>query len=66
MDKKNTIPIPFNPSPVPDHGIAMITTDNVVLLPLVVVVGVIEGIIYRTKTVEAFYQTYIVNRREWL
>ncbi len=30
-----------------------------------VVVGFIEGIIYLTKTDEAFYQTYQANKRSW-
>src|SRR3954464_3773232 len=29
------------------------------------VIGLIEGIIYLTKGQEEFYQTYVVNRREW-
>jgi TM2 domain-containing membrane protein YozV len=29
------------------------------------VIGFIEGIIYLTKSEEDFYQTYVVNRREW-
>lgn len=29
------------------------------------VIGIIEGIIYLTKTDEDFYQTYGVQRREW-
>lgn len=29
------------------------------------VVGLIEGILYLTKTDEDFYRTYIVGRKEW-
>ena len=29
------------------------------------VIGLVEGIIYLTKTDEDFYQTYAVQRREW-
>ena len=29
------------------------------------IIGLIEGIIYLTKSQEDFYQTYVVNRREW-
>lgn len=34
-----------------------------VLIPSVI--GIIEGIIYLTKTDEEFVQTYIVNRKPW-
>lgn len=29
------------------------------------VIGLIEGIIYLTKTDQDFYQTYVVNKRTW-
>lgn len=29
------------------------------------IVGLIEGIIYLTKTDEEFYQAYVAQRREW-
>lgn len=29
------------------------------------VIGVIEGIIYLTKTDEEFYQTYVVGKKAW-
>ncbi|MEM9700905.1 MAG: TM2 domain-containing protein [Planctomycetota bacterium] len=29
------------------------------------VIGVIEGVMYLTKTDEEFYQTYMVNKKEW-
>ena len=30
------------------------------------VIGLIEGIIYLTKSDEDFYQTYIVQKKQWL
>ncbi len=32
---------------------------------LVGIVGIIEGIIYLTKTDEQFYQTYVVEKKQW-
>jgi TM2 domain-containing membrane protein YozV len=29
-------------------------------------IGLIEGIIYLTKSDEEFYQTYVVGKKEWL
>jgi len=29
------------------------------------VIGLIEGIMYLTKTDEEFYQTYVVNQKTW-
>jgi hypothetical protein len=29
------------------------------------VIGVVEGIIYLTKTDEEFHQTYVVGRKPW-
>ena len=29
------------------------------------IIGVIEGIIYLTKTDEEFYQTYVVGKKQW-
>ena len=29
------------------------------------VIGVVEGIIYLTKTDEEFYQTYVVEKKAW-
>lgn len=34
-------------------------------LPIVHIIGLIEGIIYLTKTDAEFYQTYILGRRQW-
>ena len=35
------------------------------LLPVLHIVGLIEGILYLTKSDEEFYQTYAVEEREW-
>lgn len=35
------------------------------LYPVVVIVPLIEGIIYLTKTDEEFDQTYVHNKKEW-
>lgn len=35
------------------------------IYPVVVIVPLIEGIIYLTKTDEEFDQTYVHNRKEW-
>ncbi len=29
------------------------------------IIGLIEGIIYLTKTDEEFYQTYVVDKKQW-
>jgi hypothetical protein len=29
------------------------------------IIGIIEGILYLTKTDEDFYQTYIVGKKNW-
>jgi TM2 domain-containing membrane protein YozV len=34
--------------------------------PFMGVLGLVEGIIYLTKSDEEFYETYIVERKEWL
>ena len=33
--------------------------------PVMYIIGLIEGIIYLTKTDEEFYQTYIVGKKAW-
>lgn len=33
--------------------------------PVMHIIGLVEGIMYLTKTDEQFYQEYIVNRKEW-
>jgi TM2 domain-containing membrane protein YozV len=33
--------------------------------PVMHVIGLVEGIIYLTKSDEDFYQTYMVNKKEW-
>ena len=30
------------------------------------IIGLVEGIIYLTKTDEDFYQTYAIKKREWV
>jgi TM2 domain-containing membrane protein YozV len=48
------------------------TTEGIIQLVISVVtcgigsiIGLIEGIVYLTKTDEEFYQTYQVNKRGW-
>ena len=51
------------------------TTEGVIMLlvtlctcigsPVMFVIGLIEGIVYLTKTDAEFYQTYIVNDKGW-
>jgi TM2 domain-containing membrane protein YozV len=52
------------------------TTGGVILLcvsllscfllqPVSAIIGLIEGIIYLTKTDEQFYQTYVVEKKAW-
>lgn len=36
-----------------------------VLYPVMSIIGLIEGIIYLTKTDEEFYQTYAIEKKEW-
>jgi TM2 domain-containing membrane protein YozV len=46
--------------------IAMVTCGlGVPLVFIPTVIGIIEGIIYLTKTDEEFVQTYIVNKKPW-
>lgn len=33
--------------------------------PVMSIIGIIEGIIYLTKSDEEFYQTYVVEQKEW-
>lgn len=33
--------------------------------PIFSIIGIVEGIMYLTKSDEEFYHTYIVNRKEW-
>lgn len=33
--------------------------------PIIGVIGLVEGIIYLTKTDEEFLETYMINRRGW-
>jgi TM2 domain-containing membrane protein YozV len=54
-----------------------ITTPGVIMLlvsvltcgiayPIMHVIGIVEGIIYLTKSDEEFYQMYIVDKKAWL
>jgi TM2 domain-containing membrane protein YozV len=33
--------------------------------PIMTVIGVVEGILYLTKSDEEFYRTYILGKKEW-
>lgn len=33
--------------------------------PVMSIIGLVEGIIYLTKTDEEFYNTYVVGKKEW-
>ena len=47
-------------------GIIMIVlTVLVCTQPVASIIGLIEGIIYLTKTDEEFYQTYVVEKKAW-
>jgi TM2 domain-containing membrane protein YozV len=35
------------------------------LSPVMSIIGLVEGIIYLTKTDEDFYQTYAIEKKEW-
>jgi TM2 domain-containing membrane protein YozV len=47
------------------------TTPGIIMIALTLctctggLVGLIEGIIYLTKTDEEFYQTYVVEKKAW-
>ncbi len=44
----------------------MITCGVGVFIPVAVgIVGLVEGIIYLTKSDEEFVQTYVVNKKPW-
>jgi len=36
-----------------------------ILSPIMTVIGIIEGIIYLTKTDEQFYQEYMIGKKQW-
>ena len=36
-----------------------------VLSPIMTVIGIIEGVIYLTKTDEQFYNEYMVGKKQW-
>ncbi len=35
------------------------------LWPVMSIIGIVEGIIYLTKSDEEFYQTYVVEKKAW-
>ena len=35
------------------------------LYPVMAIIGLVEGIMYLTKTDEDFYQTYVVQKKAW-
>ena len=49
------------------------TTEGIIMLALGIfscgaissIIGLVEGIIYLTKTDQEFYQTYVLNKRGW-
>jgi TM2 domain-containing membrane protein YozV len=50
------------------------TTSGIIMLilsltcfayPVMHIIGIIEGIIYLTKSDEEFYQTYVVDKKAW-
>lgn len=49
------------------------TTEGLIMLALCLcsfgtiptIIGIVEGIIYLTKTDQEFYQTYVANKRGW-
>ncbi len=50
------------------EGIIMLVISIIsfgILAPLMGLIGLIEGVIYLTKTDEEFYQTYQVNKKTW-
>lgn len=44
-------------------GIAVLSGG--LLAPITALIGLIEGIIYLTKTDEDFINTYVINKKEW-
>ncbi len=35
------------------------------LAPVSAIIGIVEGIMYLTKSDDAFYQTYVVEKKQW-
>jgi hypothetical protein len=57
---------------MPAAGVIMLVVNLVVGMLtcgiasiIVSIIGMIEGIIYLTKSEEDFYQTYVVQKRQW-
>jgi TM2 domain-containing membrane protein YozV len=46
-------------------GVIMLVVSIVTCGSIMSIVGLIEGIIYLTKSDADFYQTYIANKKEW-
>ena len=45
--------------------IHLVLTVLIITAPISSVVGLIEGILYLTKTDEDFHNTYVANRKNW-
>lgn len=45
--------------------ITILITLTCVGAPIMALIGLVEGIIYLTKSDEEFYNTYIANKKEW-
>ena len=43
----------------------VVLTVLIITAPISSIVGVIEGILYLTKTDEEFHNTYVENRKTW-
>ena len=43
----------------------VVLTVLVLTAPISVIVGLVEGILYLTRTDEHFHNTYVANRRTW-
>ena len=43
----------------------LVLTLLIITSPISSIIGLIEGILYLTKTDEEFHDTYVVNRKSW-
>ncbi|MGH7127279.1 MAG: GYF domain-containing protein [Planctomycetaceae bacterium] len=43
--------------------VSLVSCGYLAIVPFII--GIVEGILYLTKSDEEFYHTYMVNRREW-
>ena len=48
-----------------NQGIILLVVGLVTCGSVSSIIGLIEGIIYLTKSDEEFYQTYVVGKKEW-